>query len=91
MGAADQEGKHSRAMNRCSDPEKSEWGRALHASSELGMEKRCLTCGEYWPADTEFFDACRSSGDGLSLRCLACIKEKCWNYLPQHRTVQRSG
>ncbi|CAN7248580.1 hypothetical protein LJR289_000982 [Pseudoduganella sp. LjRoot289] len=46
--------------------------------SELGDEKRCLSCGEYWPADHEFFDTMRSARDGLTPRCIACIKSRLW-------------
>ena len=52
--------------------------------TELGDEKRCLCCGEYWPADFEFFEAMRSSRDGLTPRCIACIKAKLWQ-IPQQR------
>jgi hypothetical protein len=48
------------------------------AITELGEEKQCMCCGEYWPADVEFFAAQRSSKDGLSPRCIACIKERVW-------------
>ena len=34
-----------------------------------GLEKRCGACGEYWPADTEFF---LLSGEDLSSYCRAC-------------------
>jgi len=46
--------------------------------SELGLERRCLTCGEYWPADHEFYPTARSRKDGLSVRCIACVHEKNW-------------
>jgi hypothetical protein len=47
--------------------------------TDIGPEKRCLTCGEYWPADLEFFDPAKSTRDRLSMRCVACIKEKNWS------------
>lgn len=58
--------------------------------TELGEEKRCLACCEFWPADLEFFASQPSARDGLSTRCLACIREKSWGsvssiaYLPAH-------
>jgi len=56
----------------------------LKAVTELGEEKQCVSCGEYWPADIEFFEAKRSSKDGLSPRCIACIKAKVWQlYRPR--------
>lgn len=58
---------------------------APKAWTELGEERRCLSCGEYWPADTEFFEAKTSRRDGLSARCIACIKGKVWQlWRPQH-------
>lgn len=50
----------------------------ITAQTELGNEKRCMACGEYWPSDQEFFQAMRSSRDGLTPRCIACIKDKLW-------------
>jgi hypothetical protein len=52
----------------------------LKADTEIGVEKRCMSCGEYWPADTEFFETKISSRDGLSARCIACVKAKIWAY-----------
>lgn len=46
--------------------------------SEIGMEKQCITCGEYWPADAEFFEYAKKTRDRLSARCIACIKAKTW-------------
>lgn len=48
--------------------------------TELGHEKQCRACGEYWPADTEFFEARKAARDRLSVRCIACSKEKRWTY-----------
>lgn len=50
----------------------------VKVQTELGQEKRCMCCGEYWPSDLEFFEVMRSSRDGLTPRCIACIKEKLW-------------
>ncbi len=47
-----------------------------HAPGEIGEEKRCLTCGELWPADGEFFLASKSRHGALMSSCIACIKEK---------------
>jgi hypothetical protein len=46
--------------------------------TELGSEKQCISCGEYWPADVEFFEARVATRDRLSTRCIACAKEKIW-------------
>lgn len=46
--------------------------------SELGVEQCCRGCGEYWPADAEFFAPQASGRDGLTPRCRACIAERCW-------------
>jgi len=57
----------------------------LKTITELGEEKRCLTCGEYWPADTEFFESQASSRDGLTPRCIACIRARLWDFIrPSH-------
>lgn len=58
-------------------------GMQIHLDSELGTEKLCLACREYWPADREFF-AHAASKDGLSTRCLACIKARVWR-LERHQ------
>jgi hypothetical protein len=41
-------------------------------------EKRCMTCGESWPANLKFFGAAKLTRDKLTPRCAACIKERCW-------------
>jgi hypothetical protein len=46
--------------------------------TDIGTEKYCLSCKEYWPADTEFFEFHPSSKDRLSQRCIACIKARNW-------------
>jgi hypothetical protein len=62
---------------------------SMKITTELGNEKRCLSCGEFWPADHEFFAPMRSSRDGLTPRCIACIKAKLWQ-LPM-RSVSHTG
>ena len=47
-----------------------------HAPGEIGEEKRCLTCGELWPADNEFFFPSKSRHGALMSSCIACMKEK---------------
>jgi hypothetical protein len=49
---------------------------ALSRVTELGAEKRCLACGEYWPADTEFFQSRLVTRDRLSACCIACSRER---------------
>lgn len=42
--------------------------------TELGIEKQCTACGEFWPADKEFF---YSAGNGrLMAQCIACCEER---------------
>jgi len=40
--------------------------------SEAGREVLCSGCGEYWPADTEFFYSYWSAPSGLASWCKAC-------------------
>jgi len=50
-----------------SEKQKARWietGRLLQ--TELGLEKRCGKCGEYWPFDNEFFYSQKS-------HCIACF------------------
>lgn len=39
--------------------------------TELGEEKRCTLCGDFWPADEEFFYRRADSGR-LTSWCRAC-------------------
>lgn len=43
--------------------------------ADLGLEKRCSRCQEYWPADTEFWFSEPQSAGGLSSWCKACFRE----------------
>jgi len=44
--------------------------------TELGVEKRCTRCGDWWPADEEFFPKNRvRTKRGLSPWCKACFTE----------------
>lgn len=43
--------------------------------TELGLEQRCPRCGDYWPADTEFF---YSNGTRLMSACKACYIAHRW-------------
>ena len=38
-------------------------------------EKRCGKCGEFWPADREFFSPNRRAPDGLAWTCKACASD----------------
>jgi len=38
-------------------------------------EKFCRRCGEWWPADDEFFFRNASNPDGLAYSCKACYFE----------------
>ncbi|MDF3831564.1 hypothetical protein P3W85_01105 [Cupriavidus basilensis] len=44
--------------------------------SDIGLLKRCRHCGEYWPADSEFFARDARRQDGLEHICKACRKEQ---------------
>ena len=69
---------HVRNSNRFAPP--------IH--SDAGPEKCCLACGEYWPMDTDFYERAALSRDGLSMRCRACIKEKCWRRTPSASSLE---
>lgn len=45
---------------------------------ELGLEKLCSGCGEYWPQDTQFWSARHSAAavDGLQHYCKSCESER---------------
>lgn len=50
-------------------------GRAV-IRRDIGLEKRCPGCGEFWPQDTLFFCQNVSAPDGLDCLCKACIYER---------------
>jgi len=50
---------------------------------ELGPVKRCPKCGEWWPADREFFYTSKHTPSGLQSWCIACWKE--WAQDPVRR------
>lgn len=54
--------------------------------TDVGLEKRCSMCGDYWPADTEFFHVRDRS---LSSGCRACIAER--EAIKRGRQVRGSG
>lgn len=43
--------------------------------TDLGLEKRCSKCREYFPADNEFFYPNGGSPDGLCDWCKACYQQ----------------
>jgi erythromycin esterase-like protein len=43
--------------------------------TELGVEKRCVKCGEFWPAEPEFFQRNRDNPDGLDNYCKDCRQQ----------------
>ncbi len=48
----------------------------VYITTELGREKRCPHCGEYWPTDREFFwPRLRGTRVGLRPWCRACDDE----------------
>lgn len=54
--------------------------------SEIGLEKRCPKCNEYWPHDTEYWFAARQQPDGLFTCCRACYMTLRW---PAGRSVEQ--
>lgn len=52
--------------------------RGAMARSELGLEKRCTRCGEFWPFDTEFWFANTGKPDGAMDWCRACYTQWRW-------------
>ena len=50
-------------------------GKRKHIETELGTEKLCTRCGEYWPADEEFFYRAKEKKDGLNPWCKCCYLE----------------
>ena len=46
-----------------------------HKMTELGLERKCSRCQEFWPCDDEFFHA---SGNGFHSYCKACVSERCY-------------
>jgi hypothetical protein len=51
-------------------------------NTELGPEKLCSKCNEYWPADKEFFYTNKKAKDGLYHWCKACYAEWWHNRYP---------
>ncbi|WP_168377707.1 hypothetical protein [Acinetobacter cumulans] len=53
---------------------------AKHIETEIGSEKQCIHCKDYYPATKEFFYGTgRKNKDGterLEGNCKACYKEK---------------
>ncbi|URL05938.1 hypothetical protein L4F92_07605 [Avibacterium sp. 21-595] len=42
--------------------------------TELGIELKCSCCGEFYPADKEFFYRCNKSKWGFHSWCKACYE-----------------
>lgn len=49
-------------------------GKAI-LDAELGLQKWCPHCQEYWPQDTLFWSPCSRNPDGLQSWCKACQLE----------------
>jgi hypothetical protein len=43
---------------------------------ELGDQKQCSHCHEWWPADGEFYYGNRRTADGWHSWCKACFRER---------------
>lgn len=44
--------------------------------TELGTERRCNSCGEYWPLDGEFYHRNSKGIGGFLGTCRACFAER---------------
>ncbi len=49
--------------------------RGKYIYTALGLERLCNHCGEFWPADTEFFYSVPSQPGGLNEWCKACYRD----------------
>lgn len=47
----------------------------IRKRTELGIERRCTRCKDYWPEDTQFF---HRHGKGFHSYCIACIADRCY-------------
>ena len=47
--------------------------KAMMITTELGLEKKCTKCGDWWPADKEFYNS--NGGGKLHSKCKACERE----------------
>ena len=52
----------------------------FHNVPELGIDKLCLACRQFWPANSEFFAPRNSRRNPLSQLCRACIAELFWSH-----------
>ncbi|AAN55693.1 hypothetical protein HRJ35_14890 [Shewanella oneidensis MR-1] len=43
---------------------------------ELGLQKLCPSCHEFWPQDTLFWSVSSREADGLQCHCKACQDER---------------
>lgn len=59
--------------------------------TELGLEKQCTRCHDFWPADAEFFYAAGSAKDGLMSECKACFAEKNAANVAKYRQKRKGG
>lgn len=50
--------------------------RVFRLDADGEMEKHCSGCGEWWPADTDFFSPAPSKTLGLDSWCKACQAER---------------
>ena len=60
---------------------------AARITTELGTERRCTRCGDWWPEDADFFPA-RADRRGAFLSwCRACTYERRTHYDHRRRTA----
>ena len=49
--------------------------RGKYKHTDLGLERECSKCKEFWPADTEFWQAQKGQLDGFTSQCKACLND----------------
>lgn len=48
-----------------------------YRETDIGTEKRCTRCGEFWPVDTDFYSSQRTNGtERASSHCRACLADR---------------
>lgn len=64
----------------CPIPSARAWGRGMttgqyRVSVDVGLERLCYCCGNYWPADSEFWSPRSDRACGVDAYCRACAVE----------------
>lgn len=48
-------------------------GKQERLDEDGGVERQCLDCGEWWPADKEFYHRNTKGARGMQPYCRACM------------------